>query len=375
MVARLVRADRTDYNAILSQIIMNCKRPASQLALAALFLAAATSSILAQTSAPTRALQQLTNDLALQLELAYRHDLPTHQARYEEMAQALAAWNRSHRTDADYVVMEQWLRSAIRSSMAGSGQPLPALPQFAVPQSVVAERPIVTPSEDAAPKSVVAKPKATPPVVATKPKQTAVPPDSVDPAPVAVRPAPRDFWTRHPASRPIDTSNPFRDDPVPTSPKPATVAAAAPTVKPAAEPPTVRTAMRLPVIEAADVAVNLPELSARINGYNQSLRRIEAAVIAADKPEADELAKLLAALEQIHDQRDFIDLYVIGLTPTERAATPKLDASDAVLSLIEEKIGDRLGSAAAIDNSKEREVVQALAQKLAELQRKLPESP
>lgn len=364
---------------------MHRKRPMIRLlisvALSVLFLAAVATSILAQSTSSTQALQRLTNDLALQLDLTYKHDLATHRERYDEMAAALKAWNRSRRTDADYAMMDQWLRTAIRNSMPGAGQPLPAPPEFAALRPSVTELPPPRPTTSA-PRSVAAKPKPAPPgPVATQPKPAVAAPVPMKPVPVApptvaARPAPRDFWSNHPAARPLDTSNPFRDDPTPQPrPAPSAVAAAAPPAKPAVESPTERTAMRLPVIEAAEVAVNLPELATRIGGYNQALRRIEAAVIAADRAEAEELAKLLLELEQLNDQRDFIDLYVVGLTPQERAATPQLEAPDAALSLIEEKITDRINSPAAKNSSTERDILAALVRKLAELQRKLPETP
>jgi hypothetical protein len=149
----------------------------------------------------------------------------------------------------------------------------------------------------------------------------------------------------------------------------------APPSQPASESHEVRTAMRLPVIEAAEVAVNLPELASRIDGYNQSLRRIEAAVIAANQPGIRELTKLLDELAQLADQRDFIDLYVVGLSPAERASTPSLDTDDAVLSLIEEQLGDHIDSTTAASNSAERNALRALAQKLAGLQHKVPDMP
>lgn len=335
--------------------------------LSVLLLAAVATSLLAQSAAPTQALQRLTNDLALQLDLTYRHDLPAHRERYDEMAAVLNAWNRSRRTDADYAQMAQWLRLAIRESMPGNGQPLPAPPNFAAPQPVVAELPAPQKSVPS-PKTVVVEPRAPVPSIAVKPIPT--------PPTVAAMPAPRDFWSNHPAARPLDTSNPFRDDPTPgPRPEPASIAVVTPPIKPQAELPAVRTAMRLPVIEANEVAVNLPELAARISGYNQALRRIEAAVIAADRADARELAKLLAQLEQLDDERDFIDLYVVGLSPQEREATPKADSADAALTMIEEKVADRINSSAASSNSAERDILKALMQKLAQLQGKLPENP
>lgn len=364
---------------------------AKYFAVALLFAAFAVVNVAAESTVATQALQRLTNDLGLQLKLTYRHDLATHRERYAELAAALAAWNRSPRTDADYALMSDWLRTAIRNSMPGDGKPLPPPPTFSVPQPVVAELPALKPTQSA-PSSVVEKPqsdstsvvtKSVPPSVTRDAEQSAPPVATAKPTPPAqsTRPAPRDFWSKHPAARPLELDNPFRDDPLPRQlkptrqPNPEQVAVVEPPVNPTSEEPTVRTAMRLPVMETSEVAVNLPELSSRIGGYNQALRRVEAAIIASNNPNARELAKLLAELDQLADQRDFIDLYVVGLSPQEGSAIPKLDRADAALSLLEEKVIARLESPAATASSAERDILLALVRKLAELQQGIPETP
>lgn len=133
--------------------------------------------------------------------------------------------------------------------------------------------------------------------------------------------------------------------------------------------------MKLPVIEVADVAVNMPELSSRIGGYNRALRRIEAAIIAADRPNARELAKLVTDLDELANQRDFIDLYIVGLSAEERSSTPGLESPDAALELVREKVIDSLSTSAAANDSIERDILQALVRKLTELQQGLPGIP
>jgi hypothetical protein len=284
--------------------------------------------------------------------------------------------------------MSDWLRTAIRDSMPGDGKHLPAPPKFSVAEPVIAELPA---PKSVTPPIVAEKPQATSKSVVTKPSQPAVSRDAeslegsaptvvVKPTPAApptkpTRPAPRDFWSNHPAAKPLKLDNPFRDDPLPKQTESNAVVVAEPPVTSIDEPPTVRTALRLPVVETSEVAVNLPELASRIGGYNQALRRVEAAIIAANNPDARELAMLLAELDQLAEQRDFIDLYVVGLSPQERTAMPKLDRADAALSLLEEKVGTRMESPAATSNSAERDILLALVRKLAELQQGIPEAP
>jgi hypothetical protein len=81
------------------------------------------------TNTPAR-LQALVNDAVAQLQLSYRHDPAERQARYEAIGVAIAAWNKSARGPADHQRLADWLRGAMQTSMPGSRESLPPLPEF-----------------------------------------------------------------------------------------------------------------------------------------------------------------------------------------------------------------------------------------------------
>jgi hypothetical protein len=87
------------------------------------------STALAQASTPAR-LQPLVNDAVAQLKISYRHDSVEREARYEAIGQAVSAWNKSNRDQADNDRLAEWLRAAMRASMPGSHEAMPALPKF-----------------------------------------------------------------------------------------------------------------------------------------------------------------------------------------------------------------------------------------------------
>ncbi len=76
-------------------------------------------------------LQILVNDTAAQLQLAYRQHPDERARRQEQLTAAVAAWRTAPRSEANNERLAIWLRGAILSSMPGSKDPLPALPNFA----------------------------------------------------------------------------------------------------------------------------------------------------------------------------------------------------------------------------------------------------
>ena len=75
-------------------------------------------------------LRPLVADLAVQLRLAYRGDVPEYTRRHEQLRAAISAWNTSSQNTAERQQLADWLRSAIRSSMPGSNAPFPPAPTF-----------------------------------------------------------------------------------------------------------------------------------------------------------------------------------------------------------------------------------------------------
>jgi hypothetical protein len=116
----------------------------------AVFLIAATPAA-AQTPDPTPNLQRLVNELGVQIDLRYRANLPEYQSRYDQLSQAVAAWNASAKSDADRAAIATWLGDAIRSAMPGSAVVWPSLPQFDQPTSAPAAAAEPTPAVAAEP--------------------------------------------------------------------------------------------------------------------------------------------------------------------------------------------------------------------------------
>lgn len=80
----------------------------------------------------TEKLQALVNATAAQMQLAYRQHPEERARRHEQLIVAVAAWREAQRTEANNERLAVWLREAILSSMPGSNEPLPAVPNFAV---------------------------------------------------------------------------------------------------------------------------------------------------------------------------------------------------------------------------------------------------
>jgi hypothetical protein len=98
----------------------------------------------AVAQSPAR-LQTLLNDTVAQLQIAYRHNIPEQERRYDALAQVVAAWRAAPRNEINNRLLEDWLRGAIRSSMPGSQAPLPPTPQFDRPSVRVENEPVVQP--------------------------------------------------------------------------------------------------------------------------------------------------------------------------------------------------------------------------------------
>jgi hypothetical protein len=75
-------------------------------------------------------LQVLVNDAAWQVQLSYRSDATERNRRREQIELTIAAWQAAARNKLNDERLAEWLRGTIRSSMPGSREALPALPEF-----------------------------------------------------------------------------------------------------------------------------------------------------------------------------------------------------------------------------------------------------
>jgi hypothetical protein len=127
------------------------------------------------------------NDTVAQLKLVYRNDANELHRRYEEVSKTLASWRAADRSEENNRRLEVWLRAAIRSSMPGSREPLPPLPEF---ETLPEAAPLVltpAPERSLIPETTAAEPPtATTPTPITTPEVTqalstpSAPAESVD---------------------------------------------------------------------------------------------------------------------------------------------------------------------------------------------------
>ena len=88
-------------------------------------------------------------------------------------------------------------------------------------------------------------------------------------------------------------------------------------------------------VEPERIAVNLKELNARIHGYHADLDEVKGALIDAQKQLDQHAAtRMVARLERLEQQRQFVALYYDSLTDDERrtVAAPRPLAATAQLA-------------------------------------------
>jgi hypothetical protein len=74
--------------------------------------------------------EALESDLRFQIEMSWRHDGRTREAREEQLKATLAAWEASPQTGPDRQLLETWLRAAIVGTLPGESGEFPPTPAF-----------------------------------------------------------------------------------------------------------------------------------------------------------------------------------------------------------------------------------------------------
>jgi hypothetical protein len=163
------------------------------------------------TVAPASAgsLQSLVNEADFQIRLTFRHNRSELERRRAELAAGVAKWRAAARNDANNRRMAEWLRTAIRNSMPGSGKSSPPLPEFDSRSVAIPMAPDLTSPSTTRQKPVVTEPPGS---------AQSMSDDGVTATSGASGPsAESDFWSDHPANTdlPAELSggDPFRDDP------------------------------------------------------------------------------------------------------------------------------------------------------------------
>jgi hypothetical protein len=378
---------------------------------AIVILGAAVTAQPSRTTAIER-LQRLESDLRYQLDLESRFDPAKADERRKTLDGVIQAWEQSPRSEGDYKLMVEWLRGAIRASMPGESGQWPAAPALssrqvaAAPEHEVRKEAIETPaakepavqvasprqaSQDNRSRSQPQVPRndlstqnrpAPAPATAgaqksanqTKPFITHI----SDPVTIGAQTLINDrkpaaqAWTPTADAAPsvVSESNEWSEAPAePPAAEPVVVADwPAPTADQTAaayqEPSAVQGASG-PTAQPA-VEVNLAELNARIGGYHDGLREIEAALVASrDGMTEGDLTKLVGRLEELAGQYEFIQMYYGLLTREERHFVIEPRSMAETVNLVDRKreLVELMSAAdhfAAADESGESELAQRL---------------
>lgn len=308
---------------------------------------------MAVTAQPTRTspndrLVRLESDLRYQLELGSRVDPAAFAQRTKTLDAALEAWRKSPQSAKDHDLMSGWLRDALVKSLPGEEGAWPEGPVFSEEAEVRVVRKEIVEGEkeqqqEYEKKESVVVEEVTPAVV-TLPadslrgarQQAAKAPEVSAAKPVVTPPA---------ITPPVVTkSNPQRESNADVVKRAAPTVAQAAGVykgvkaelvgaKPQAESIQV---VKVEAAKPAPVAVNLAELNARVGGYHEGLREIEAAVVAGrEGMTAGQVAKLVSQLEQLAGHYQFVRLYYDSLTREERPSVTQPRSMAATVELVE----------------------------------------
>ncbi len=284
------------------------------------------------------------------------------------------------------------METAISASMPGSRKSLPPTPRFAPP---------VPPASKEGPGDV-----SMPSTASTSNSTNALPAAINDPETPKLRhaaggaPTPSDGISEQVAVESddplgptnsidgadviVDGPKPVNGGPIPTlappqSPTPdiaASVSQSATTAPVQAEPVSqepIPAASSAPAAAAAAVSVNLGELQARISGYHAGLAKVRGeAVRAGASLSLPAATKLVAELEEIAREREFVELYYAALTPEERRSVDQpsdlAGTAEALAAALDEAAAateatfDPFATGSASPFGKLRERVEQLAQ-------------
>ncbi|MEQ8209844.1 MAG: hypothetical protein RH917_08425 [Lacipirellulaceae bacterium] len=293
--------------------------------------------------APIGDLAQLESELMTQFDIAYRHDTRLLDKRVAQFNEVLRQWDAAPATDERDEKLARWIREAMARSMPGSKRALPETPEFtstANPQANEETREkgrLATGSSLAGGLADIIVPFENQPKT-RKNSSFSRTPDLAEPAPantfeeegVDVEYVAAREWGEE-ASVAEVFQEPFEEEPI------AGDFAGQPLRK--VEPLQEESQFaQQPREETPDVKINLRELSARITGYHEGIREIEASLINAAAGDAGSLIELVESLEQLESQRQLVSLYYDLLTERQRRFLREPRSLDTLVARVQTQL-------------------------------------
>jgi hypothetical protein len=300
--------------------------------------------VTAEPSRPNHSdrLASLESDLRYQIDLGARVDAQAAATQKTQLEEALAAWRKAPRTPDNDALLTDWLRASLLRSLPGETGSWPTTPEFDRAQVVDTAHGHVDqdPHVHATIKVSSAEPIQAEPLTkqgvggrANVPVGRLVRDEKLETPRLSVQATAVDATVEKPAKKPLVAAR------LPIFSEPEQVAEAASQSKASHSvlkvpdrpaPTAVQTAKVYEQVEAEPVVlttpapptpveVNLAELNARIGGYHDGLREVEATVVARQKQmNVEEVTKLVDRLEELAAQYEFVEMYYELLSADER---------------------------------------------------------
>ncbi len=165
----------------------------------------------------------------------------------------------------------------------------------------------------------------------------------------------RSKWSKHPASAPLDWSDPFKDDPKPT--------------KDLALP--VEHEVLRPTIESSnfssgktDVVVNQAELSSIISDYNLAIRSVRMRLAKQNQMASSDLLRVAEELSRLDGELNFIHLYFDGLSEIDQMMLPEIESPELANQIVARRVEEQLASSKP--EGPEHAALRAIHEKLAQ---------
>lgn len=288
--------------------------------------------------APVGDLAQLEAELMTQFDIAYRHDTRLLDKRVGEFNEVLRAWKAAPATPQRDEELARWIRDAMSRSMPGSKRPLPETPDFAHESPTQGRRQLVKGASALGAATDIIVPQQT----QTRPSRvlgSSRVPDLADPLPNLSSEG--DVDVEYVAAREWAGDDSFKEvfqEPINEEPEAGDFGLRHESVsvnESRQEEPHFVERQR---DESPEVEINLRELSARITGYHEGIREIEASLINAAADNAGSLIDLVETLEQLDGQRQFVSLYYDLLSDRQRRFLRRPRSLDTLVSRVQTQL-------------------------------------
>ena len=334
---------------------------------------------------PTETLQDRIEALGQVIEIRLQSDETRKQQALERISQVITSWNQlDDPTDRQRARLDHWISRAMSALMNSRVDWMPGPIHFVPEPKHEPEQEEISFTEESlsdyikrkrysAPKRAVAKPadesiaKQAIDSSVSKSKRLRVAKPTINNSSTASKTNQSNTnktvskkpthskWSKHPASAPLEWSDPFQDDPKPTK-----------EIALPFEHETMR-----PVIDSlsfssdkTEVVVNQIELSSVISDYNLAIRSVRMRLAKQNQMTSSDLLRVAKELNRLDGELAFIHLYFDGLSEIDQMMLPRIEPAEIANQIVARRIEQQLVSSKP--DGPEYAALRAIHQQLAQ---------